>query len=385
MKKIKLTTITIFSICVALVFAFPLISCKTAVVSETSIVETTVAAGTTVAETTVAVETTIPPKDIYTYEKLREMAKTGQYEGEPAKGHKLAFANVIDGPAFCEDVKNGIKKQWELAGGNSEDLTLLDNKADVATALKNEDIVFSKKPEVFIEFQADSKVNAMIGRKAQEEGLFVIAVDITVPGFPFMGVENYKVGKLTGQWLVDNIDKKFGSWDSVDLVLVVSQPAAGEAQTLRVAGQVDAFKDVYGDSANPDVKDSKLILVEAWLEDNARENMSNALAAYPNAKNIILSSYTDYGIVAFKSVLEDLGKWDKSKILVGGLSGGESFNTMIRENTLDAYVSFFPEKYGEYLVPGALAFMYDNPVPAYMFVDNEVITLENIDQFYPVK
>ena len=31
----------------------------------------------------------------YTFEKLLAMAKAGNYEGSPAKGHKLAFANFL--------------------------------------------------------------------------------------------------------------------------------------------------------------------------------------------------------------------------------------------------------------------------------------------------
>ena len=45
----------------------------------------------------------------------------------------------------------------------------------------------------------------------------------------------------------------------------------------------------------------------------------------------------------------------------------------IRKGLSDAGVAFFPEKYGEYLIPAAYAIL------------NAIITKDNIDQFYPLK
>lgn len=50
------------------------------------------------------------------------MAKADKYEGAPAAGHKLAFANFLTSFPFCKSVEDGIIEQWKLAGGSVDDL-----------------------------------------------------------------------------------------------------------------------------------------------------------------------------------------------------------------------------------------------------------------------
>ncbi|MES0341401.1 MAG: hypothetical protein ABUK08_03705, partial [Candidatus Humimicrobiaceae bacterium] len=55
---------------------------------------------------------------------------------------------------------------------------------------------------------------------------------------------------------------------------------------------------------------------------------------------------------------------------------------LIKEGIIDGNSAYFPEKYGEYLIPGALAYMYGVQVPAYIFIENIIITPDNINEYY---
>jgi ABC-type sugar transport system substrate-binding protein len=59
--------------------------------------------------------------------------------------------------------------------------------------------------------------------------------------------------------------------------------------------------------------------------------------------------------------------------------------SQIRDGLSDAGIAFFPERYGEYVIPAVCATLQGAPVPAYIFVENEVITKANIDKWYPKK
>ncbi len=48
-------------------------------------------------------------------------------------------------------------------------------------------------------------------------------------------------------------------------------------------------------------------------------------------------------------------------------------------------VAFFPDRYGEFLIPLALDVLEGKPVPSIVRVPHEVITAENIDQWYPMQ
>ncbi|MBM3705267.1 MAG: sugar ABC transporter substrate-binding protein [Actinobacteria bacterium] len=379
MKKTKIALFICLVLVVGATFAI-LPGCKTEAAQETTAPETVVVTETVVVKETVEVEKESP----YTYEKLREMAKAGAYEGEPAKGHTMAFANIIKSFPFCTSVENNIIEEWQLAGGSMDDLTVLDNAADTALAIQNADIIFNKKPEVFLQFQLDAQVNAQIGRRAEELGVFIIAIDVPVPGFPFQGVDNYGTSVLTGNWAADQIDAVYGGWENVDRVFFLWNPVIGETVAMRIYGSMDVFKERFGDEADTKVEGSKAVLVDAGsTTDEAKAAFADILAAYPEDENIMVFCLNDQTSAGVQAAADIAGRWDPDKWMIMSQGLDDLGMQLVRDGIVDGDSAYFPEKYGEYLIPGAVAYMYGNPVPAYMFIENVIITPENIDEYYP--
>jgi len=378
MKKIKIVLFACLAI--AIVASLAILPGCTETAQETSASETTAAPETTAVET----ETTTAGASLYTYEKLREMAEAGAYEGEPAKGHTLAFANFMKSFPFCAAVENNVIEEWKLAGGTDADLTVLDNAADSTIAVQNADIIFNKKPEVFLEFQVDAQINAQIGRRAKELGIYVIGVDIPVPGFPFMGVDNYGAAVLTGNWAADQIDAVYGGWENVDRVFFLWNPVIGETVALRMYGSMDVFKERFGDEADTKIEGSKAVLVDAGsTTDEAKTAISDILAGYPEDENIMVFCLNDQAAAGVQAAAEITGRWDPEKWMIMAQGLDDLGKQLVRDGIVDGDCAYFPEKYGEYLIPGALAYMYGNPVPPYMYVENVIITPDNINEYYP--
>ena len=323
-----------------------------------------------------------------TYDEYRAMAVAGKYEGEPAKGHTMAFANIIKSFPFCTSVENNIVEQWKLAGGADADLTVLDNAADAAIAVQNKDIIFNKKPEVFLQFQFDAKINDQIAVEAKEKGIFIIAIDVPVGDFPFMGVDNYGTAVLTGDWAIEQIEK-MGGIDKVDLVLYQTTPTVGETVFLRIKGSVDEFVKKYGDALDPDKEGGKGVwaVVDSSSTEKAKTDFGNILAKYPDAKTIAVFCLNDQSASGYQAAADIAGRWDAANTLVMSQGLDELGMQLIRDGIVDGDSSYFPEKYGEYLIPGALAYMYGGAeaVPKNMYVENVIVTPENIDQYYPAK
>ena len=336
----------------------------------------------TVTETvTETVEVTL--KSPFTYEALREMARDGVYEGNPAAGHTIAFANINRSLSFCTDVENNIIEEWQLAGGSMDDLILLDNAADTSLAVQNADIIFSKNPEVFLEFHFDFLVNAQIGRKAEELGIFVIAIDVPVPGFPFMGMNNYGTSVLTGNWAADQIDSVYGGWKNVDRVFFLWNPDIGDEAAMRIHGSRDVFKERFGDEADDSIEGSKVVMVDGGSTvDEAEAAMTDILTAYPTDSNIMLFCLNDQTAAGAQAAADIAGRWNPDKWIVMSQGLDNLGKQLVREGIIDGNSAYFPEKYGEYLIPGALAFIYGNPVPPYMFIENIIITPDNINEYF---
>jgi ribose transport system substrate-binding protein len=110
--------------------------------------------------------------------------------------------------------------------------------------------------------------------------------------------------------------------------------------------------------------------------------MADILAAYPEDENILVFCLNDQTAAGIQAAADIAGRWDADKWMVMSQGLDDLGMELIRDNIVDGDSAYFPEKYGEYLVPAAIAHMYGNPVPPYMFVDNVIITLDNIDEYY---
>lgn len=348
--------------------------------------ETTAAPETTAAETTAA-ETTAAAGGT-TYDDFRAMALAGAYEGTPAAGYTLAFANIIKSFPFCTSVENSIIEQWALAGGADADLTVLDNAADPNIAIQNKDIIFNKNPDVFLQFQFDAELNEQIAVEAKEKDIFIIAIDVPVGDFPFMGVDNYGTAVLTGDWAIEQIEAT-GGIDKVDLVLYQTAPTVGETVFLRIKGSVDQMVAKYGDDLNPDIEGGKGVwaVVDSSSTEKAKTDFQNILAKYPEAKNIAVLCLNDQSASGYQAAADISGRWDADNTLVTSQGLDELGMQLVRDGIVDGNSAYFPEKYGEYLIPGSLAYMFGGAeaVPMEMFVENVIITIDNIDEYYPAQ
>jgi len=340
--------------------------------------ETTAAvAAETAAETTAAVEA-----GAYDYyELLRASAiKNEAYPDAPAAGQTLAFTNIMGGIPFCEAVWKNVQDQWVLAGGDPASLYYADNQYDATIGLKNADIMLAKNPDVLINFQFDSKVNSIISIKFGQAGIPIIAVDVPTPGAPFMGVNNFKVAYLAGEEAIKYVET-MGGIDKIDNIILMQMPAAGEVLMLRSEGFYQAFVDKYG----AEVIDPKTVRADggAGEAEQANKSMTDVLATIPDAQNCVLTSINAQTMSGILSAIQTAGRWDPEKWVVITQGADETANQQIVDGLVKASIAYFPERYGEYLVPASIALMKGEVVPPFMYVENVVISMDNMKDYYP--
>ncbi len=327
-------------------------------------------------------QSTDPGAALYAvYEKYREYAQTGQpYPGSPGKGRTLAFAGVAEHVFFCRAVEQGVIHQAKLAGFDERGLIVQDNRFDAKTAIRNAEYILSCTPGIFVEYQHDITVNHIVAERCDRAGLPIIAVDIPVPGAPFVGVNNWLVAKAGGEYMAKLIKEKWRGWSAVDLVVLLQSPEAGEYNMLRSEGVATALAQAFGDEV-----EAKIVRTDRGIgtEEHARDAMSEILRAYPHAQKIAVTSITEETVTGALHALQETNRWppdDKILITVGMDKQGISH---LRDGLTDAGVAFFPEKYGEYIIPAACAMLDGTPVPSHMYVEHQIITRESIDRYYP--
>jgi len=349
--------------------------------AEPQVIIETVTETVTEVVTETVVETVVEEGGYAVYEKMRASAIANEeYEGAPAAGHTLAFTNIMGGITFCDDVWQNIQDQWVLAGGDPADLYYADNQYDATIGLKNADIMLAKSPDALINFQFDSKVNSIIATKFEQAGIPVIAVDVPTPNAPFMGVNNFKVAYLAGEEAIKYVED-MGGIGEIDNIILMQMPAGGEVVMLRSEGFYQAFADKYG----ADVIDPITIRADggAGEAEQANQAMTDVLATIPDAENCVLTSINAQTMSGVLSAIQTAGRWDPEKWIVITQGADVTGNQQIIDGLVKASIAYFPERYGEYLVPASVALMMGELVPAFMYVENEVITMENMKDYYP--
>ncbi len=315
------------------------------------------------------------------YEKYREYAKTGApYPGLPGQGKKLGFAGNYGTQPFCIAVEQNLIKQAKLAGFDDQSLLLLDNQYDPDVALKNADIMLEYAPDVFIEHQALVKINSMIAAKFFESNIPIIAVDVPVPGAPFMGCNDWQAATIGGEFMVRLIRERWGDREALDLVILLQNPVGGEMTMLRSEGFSNALIQAFGEQI-----EEKILRADGGIggAEEAKLAMDEILRAYPNAQRIALTSLNEETMAGALVALQNANRWKPEQMIIVTLGVDDLGKLQIRKGLSNGGVAFFPEKYAEYLIPAACAILEGAPVPSHMYVENVIITKENIDQYYP--
>ena len=145
------------------------------------------------------------------YESLKAAAmKDEAYPDAPATDQTLAFTDIMGGIPFCINVWQNVQDNWELAGGDPNNLYYADNQYDATIGLKNADIILAKNPDALINFQFDSKVNSIISIKFGMANIPIVTVDVPCPNAPFMGCNNFKVSYMAGVAAVEEVEAMGG-------------------------------------------------------------------------------------------------------------------------------------------------------------------------------
>lgn len=203
----------------------------------------------------------------------------------PAKCHgeskgTIGFANAyMDGADPTWVSMNNYAKY--LANQRCYDILLLNNNIDGPTAVKNANLMVSKKVKYAIEFQVIAAANAVISAKLAKAKIPVITFDVDSKGWHFVGVPNSKAGRMAGTRLGVFAKREWNC--KADLVLLVGGATAGPVVKARIDGARDGLLSVC-----PNLK-SVIDLRDGGTSTGPEIQAltRNSLAAHPNARRIL--------------------------------------------------------------------------------------------------
>ncbi|MGH6643778.1 MAG: sugar ABC transporter substrate-binding protein [Bradyrhizobium sp.] len=309
-------------------------------------------------------------------DQLQAMVKDAAAHQKPRGGEKIVvgFANLQRDIVFCQKVEQSLLKNAQAAG---IELVVSDNRLDGATALANAQSFLQRNVDYVIEFQTDANFGTTIMQQMNDASTKVTAIDIPMPGASFFGANNPRSGFMGGSYLAQAAAKLKGADAVKQGYLVVGElPQSGAIPAMRTNGQVAGF---LADAGADFPKDHIIKIDTKNTREESFAQMTNVLPRIPDGVPIMVTAINDQSASGMLRAVQQAGR-EKDLIAVG--MGADETETLVKEKALVASVGYFPERYGNYLIPLALMQLAGKPTPDTVLVQHVMVTKDNVCKYY---
>jgi ribose transport system substrate-binding protein len=212
-------------------------------------------------------------------------------------------------------------------------------------------------------------------------------VTIDVPeepcGVTFVGADNRQAGLIggtaMGEFAQERFDCEYDAYISLDF------PQIPDINEARAGGSKEGFEAVCGP-----IPTEKYFPVDTMLggpdqPENSRRQVADILTTIPDAETILLMSPAgDAHPVAALGAADVAGRKDQMWVVALG-ADPSSLDFIRNDPQWVGDVGFFPERYGELVMPLAIALAKGETVPEQVLVTHEFIDSSNIDEYYPAE
>jgi ribose transport system substrate-binding protein len=308
---------------------------------------------------------------------LLERASSGVYRNRfgpvTAQPFRIGFAAQGDSE-FCRTVMQNMET---AAAREHVHLITVNNRYSAREALRNADLLIRERVDLVLEYQTYERVAPVIASKFLEANTPVIAIEIPHPGATYFGANNYKAGliggKAMGRWAREHWDGK------VEQLLLLELPIAGSLLELRITGFVDGLR-----AELPGIVNVPAVHLNGRGDfEQVLEVVRQYLRRAP-ARRTLIGTVNDICALAALRAFDEVGASEKCAV-VGQNAIRESRNELRRPGTrLIGTVAYFPERYGDEIIPLALGILQKKSVPSTVFVKHQLITPRNVDLVYPL-
>jgi ribose transport system substrate-binding protein len=291
----------------------------------------------------------------------------------PGRRYKIGYLAETGETSFYRTVTQGLIESAERAG---VDLIVLDSHDSPDIALKNAETLLSENVDLVMMFQSYAQVAAVISTRVGKRRIPLIAIEIPHPNAIYFGVDNCHAGLTAGRYLARWAQQNWK--EQVDEILLIGSPRTGSLPEARLTGSLLGINEVLPNSAH-----AKTTVVNGdWQFDVSREAVKRHLDK-STASRILVSAIFDPSALGALQAFKDAGRLSDCAI-VGQNGSIEALLQMRKPNSrLIGSVAYFPERYGEQLIPLALDVLTQRvPAPHAVFIRHQLLTPNNLRQHY---
>ncbi len=296
--------------------------------------------------------------------RIRPLKRRKYRLGFGAQSTEFPFSRAV-----CESIQR-------VAFEEEVELLVLDNKYSAKAALHNTDVFVREQVDLVIEFQTEEHCASAISSKLQDANIPAIAVEIPHPGATYYGANNYRAGLMGGRYLAKWALQHWGG--RVDQVLLLELPPAGALPRSRLMGSLAALRESL-----PHLADAQIVFLNGNGQYERSLDVVRKYLRTSKAHRVLVSAINDPSAIGALHAFEESGRSLDCAVMGQNASAEARAEMAEGHSRLIGSVAYFPERYGEGLIPLALEIIQRRTVPSAVFVKHQIVAPDNLWQIYP--
>jgi ribose transport system substrate-binding protein len=291
-----------------------------------------------------------------------------QPHGPETRHYRIGFANLTEDGPFYVDVRRGLERAAHDAG--NIDLIIADNQLNGDRAVEIADRFVEQDLDLIIEYQIDAHAGNRIMDRYRRANIPVIAVDIPMNGATFFGVDNYRAGHMAGAALGEWIQREWSS--QLDRLIVLEEPRAGALPGSRVQGMLEGVQSIIGEIA----ADKRLTLNSGNTSEVSEAQLTEALKQLPGLHRLAVLCFNDDAAMGALAAARQLHR--ENDVLIVGQGADRRVREELKnpQTRIIGSTAYWPEQYGEQIIPLALKILRGEPVPPAVYLEHTFIAAE---------
>jgi len=285
--------------------------------------------------------------------------------------YRVGYAQLSNDQPFVQKVTQGLV---DAAARAQVELLVVDNQESPEQALKNAEWLIEQKVDFVIEYEFHSAVGPALADMFRKAGIPLLAIDIPLPSAIYFGVDNYEVGKLGGQALAQFANNQWNGHSS--RVLLLELPEAGPVPQTRVLGTVDGIRSVW-----PDLDESHVLHKDGKGTERGGYAVTRQIAqSLGRGEHLLIAASNDNCTRGAIRAIRELGRERSTAIMSQGWGPDQELEAELQkaDSPLIGAIAYFPEKYGEKILPIVLQCLKRQPVSPSHYCEHKLILRDGL-------
>jgi ribose transport system substrate-binding protein len=285
--------------------------------------------------------------------------------------YRVGYAQLSDDQPFVQKVTQGLA---DAAARAQVELLVVDNKESPEQALKNAEWLIEQKVDFVIEYEFHSGVAPALADMFRKAGIPLLAIDIPMPSAIYFGVDNYEVGRLGGQALAQFANDQWNGL--VNRVLLLELPEAGSVPQARVLGTVDGIRSVW-----PDLDESSVLHRNGkGTEKGGYAVTRQIVQSLGRREHLLIAASNDNCARGALRAIRETGREKVTAIMSQGWGPDKELEAELQrtDSPLLGAIAYFPEKYGERILPIVLQCLKRQPVSPSHYCEHKLILRDGL-------